>query len=364
MPPTEEEVRRAVARIEEPDVGRTLGELGLVRAVVVEAGRVQVGIALISPASPWGEHLRTQVTEAARGLGAGDVYVDVTHLSDDEQRGLRAALQGAAPPAPAEALARTRVIAVASGKGGVGKSAVAANLAVALVRRGHRTGLIDADVYGFSIPRMLGLERRPVIVDELLIPPRAFGVAVVSVAFFATDEQTPVIWRGPMLHKALAQFVTGVFWDRPDYLLVDMPPGTGDVALTMAQLLPASEIVVVTTPQPAAQKVAQRAAYMARKVSVTVTGVVENMSWYDPGDGTRQHLFGSGGGALLAEQLDVPLLGRLPLDPAIREGCDTGHPVVAADPGGEAARHLEALADALEEARPARRVTLPVISVR
>jgi ATP-binding protein involved in chromosome partitioning len=274
-------------------------------------------------------------------------------------------LQGGSPSTtPADIFSKSRVIAISSGKGGVGKSSVATNLAVALAQRGQRTALIDADVYGFSIPRMIGVDGRPLIIDELLVPPQAYGVAVISVAFFATDEQTPIIWRGPMLHKALHQFVTDVYWNRPDLVLIDMPPGTGDVALTMAQMLPATEVVVVTTPQPAAQKVAQRTAYMAKKVNLTVTGVIENMSWFTDPDGERHELFGSGGGELLAKQLGVPLLGRIPLDPALREGSDHGRPVVATAVGTEGARHIEAVADELLAHRPHRRVELPLISVR
>jgi ATP-binding protein involved in chromosome partitioning len=238
---------------------------------------------------------------------------------------------------------------------------VSANLAIVLAGRGKRVALIDADVYGFSIPRMMGIDRRPAILDSLVIPPRAHGVAVISVAFFAADEQTPIIWRGPMLHKALEQFIADVHWGDVEFLLVDMPPGTGDVALTMAQFLPNSEIVVVTTPQGAAQKVAQRAAYMARKVDLTVTGVIENMSWFTGDDGLRYELFGSGGGTLLAEQLGVPLLGQIPLVPALREGGDEGRPIVVTDPGSQASKAIQDIADRIVELRP-RRIPLPLIN--
>jgi ATP-binding protein involved in chromosome partitioning len=254
------------------------------------------------------------------------------------------------------------VVAVSSGKGGVGKSSLSTNLAISLVGRGQRVALIDADVYGFSIPRMIGITRRPVIVDGLLIPPRAHDVSVISVALFASDEQTPIIWRGPMLHKALQQFVTDVYWGAPDIVIIDMPPGTGDVALTMAQILPLSEVVVVTTPQPAAQKVAQRAAYMARKVNLAVSGVIENMSWFTANDGERYELFGSGGGEMLAQQLEVPLLGQVPLLPALREGSDTGQPIVTSEPDGEAAQAIGAVADNLLAATVRRR-GLPLLRV-
>jgi ATP-binding protein involved in chromosome partitioning len=249
--------------------------------------------------------------------------------------------------------ASARVLAIASGKGGVGKSSVTVNLAVALAARGLDVGLLDADVYGFSAPKMLGVTRPPVAIDDLLVPPTVHGVRCLSMGFFVADEQ-PVIWRGPMLHKALEQFLVDAYWGEPDFLLIDMPPGTGDVALSLGQYLPRTEIVVVTTPQPAAQRVAQRSAYAARRLKLAVRGVVENMSWFTAGDGTRYELFGSGGGAVLAGELDVPLLAQIPLVPAVREGADVGVPVRVADPRGEAAAAFDALAVQLEELGPAR----------
>jgi ATP-binding protein involved in chromosome partitioning len=238
----------------------------------------------------------------------------------------------------------TRVIAVSSGKGGVGKSSVTVNLAVALASAGHRVGLLDADVYGFSVPAMLGLAGGPGTSDGKVVPLQAFGIQVMSMGFFVEDDQ-PVIWRGPMLHKALEQFLVDVDWAAPDFLVVDMPPGTGDVALSMSQYLPASEVYVVTTPQPAAKRVAQRSAYMARKLNLPLRGVIENMSWFSGPDGARHEIFGHGGGAQLAEELGVPLLGQIPLVAAIREGGDAGRPVVAADPSSEAARELRQIAE-------------------
>ncbi len=358
----EARVLQRLATVADPDVGLPITELGMVRGIVATPRRVQVGIALVVPNSPLAERLRDDVTTAIRGLGVPDVYVDLIHFNDEDRQALRRKLQGERPSGAAEVFAATRVLAISSGKGGVGKSSVATNLAVALAARGKRVALIDADVYGFSIPRMIGIDRKPAIVDNLVIPPRAHGVAVVSVAFFATDEQTPIIWRGPMLHKALEQFISDVYWNEPEYLLVDMPPGTGDVALTMAQLVPSSEVVVVTTPQPAAQKVAQRSAYMARKVRLAITGVIENMSWFTGNDGVRYELFGAGGGELLAQQLEVPLLGRIPLVPALREGSDVGRPVVAAEPASEAAVAIDAIAERLLSV-PRRRLSLPVIRV-
>jgi ATP-binding protein involved in chromosome partitioning len=247
----------------------------------------------------------------------------------------------------------TRVVGISSGKGGVGKSSVAVNLAVALAARGRQVGLLDADVYGFSVPKMLGVTRQPVAVDDLLVPPVVHGVRCLSMGFFVSDEQ-PVIWRGPMLHKALEQFLVDAYWGEPDFLVVDMPPGTGDVALSLGQYLPRTEIVVVTTPQPAAQRVAQRSAYAARRLKLAVRGVVENMSWFTGDDGTRYELFGSGGGETLAVDLDVPLLGRVPFVPAIRQGADVGVPVTVADPRSEAAVAFDSLAEQLEELGPTR----------
>ena len=209
----------------------------------------------------------------------------------------------------ADPSSRTRVLLIASGKGGVGKSSVTANLSIALAQQGKRVAVVDADVWGFSIPRMLGVDRPPVLIDQMIVPPEAYGVTCISMGFFVEEEQ-PVIWRGPMLHKALEQFLTDVYWDEPDYLVVDLPPGTGDIALSLAQFLPRAEVYVVTTPQPAAQRVAQRAAFMAEKVKIEVKGVIENMSWFTGDDGRRYEIFGSGGGQELAERIDVPLLGR------------------------------------------------------
>jgi ATP-binding protein involved in chromosome partitioning len=228
------------------------------------------------------------------------------------------------------------VLLVASGKGGVGKSSVTTNLSVALARRGRRVSVVDADVWGFSIPRMLGVDRPPVIIDEMLVPPEANGVNCISMGFFAEEDQ-PVIWRGPMLHKALEQFLTDVFWDEPDFLVVDLPPGTGDISISLAGFLPRAEVYVVTTPQPAAQRVAQRAAFMAQKVNLEVRGVIENMSWFTGDDGKRYDIFGAGGGQDLADRLEVPLVGQVPLVRALRAGGDAGRPIVVEDPEGEAA---------------------------
>ena len=257
--------------------------------------------------------------------------------------GPRLGHEGGGPNPFATGASTARVIGVSSGKGGVGKSSVTVNLALALAGAGHSVGILDADVYGFSVPAMLGLAGEPQMLDGGVTPLVAHGVRVMSMGFFVPDDQ-PVIWRGPMLHKALEQFLVDVDWGNPDYLLVDMPPGTGDVALSMSQYLPASEVYVVTTPQAAARRVAQRSAYMARKLNLPLRGVIENMSWFSGPDGARYEIFGAGGGAQLAEELGVPLLGQIPLVPALRQGGDSGLPIVIADPASEAAAAFKAIA--------------------
>lgn len=266
----------------------------------------------------------------------------------------------------------TRVLAVASGKGGVGKSSVTTNLAVALAQRGASVAAVDADVWGFSMPRMLGIDQPPEVVDPesdesesarpQMIPPAAHGVSLISMGFFAREDQ-PVVWRGPMLHKALEQFLTDVQWGEPDFLIVDMPPGTGDVSLSIAQFLPRAEVVIVTTPQPAAQKVAQRAAFMAKKVNLAVVGVIENMSWFRGDDGKHYELFGAGGGQELADLLDVPLLGQVPLVPALREGGDDGHPIVVTDPESEASVAFASIAERIHVELAPKRIYRPTLRI-
>ena len=269
---------------------------------------------------------------------------------------------------PAKALpfaegSKTRVLGISSGKGGVGKSSVTVNLAIALAKRGSEVAVLDADVYGFSVPKMLGLDQRPVVLDDMIVPPVAHGVRCISMGFFAGEDQ-PVIWRGPMLHKALEQFLTDVYWGEPDYLLVDMPPGTGDVALSMAQFLPRAEVFVVTTPQPAAQRVAQRSALMAEKVHLSVAGVIENMSWFTGDDGTRYEIFGRGGGEALAEKLGVPLVGRVPLVSALREGGDVGAPITVTEPDSEASRAFDALAETVAVDLAPKRIYRKELTIR
>ena len=347
---TPSDLRIAVDAVVDPDLRRPLGDLGLVREVALQGTEAAVGILVPTPgwnAQPLGE----AIAMAARGLGATAVSVDVAMLDDAGRDALSARLREGRPPVPGGQGSKTRVVAVASGKGGVGKSSVAANTAVALARAGLDVAVVDADVWGYSIPRMLGIELPPQAVGSLIIPPSAHGVRAISMDFFVPTDEA-VVWRGPMLHKALEQFLGDVFWDEPDFLLVDMPPGTGDVAISMSQFLPRAQTLVVTTPQPTAQRVAKRAAGMAAKVNQEVVGVVENMSWFTGDDGKRYELFGSGGGAELAEELGVPLLGSVPLLPAMREGADHGVPVALAAPDSEAAQAFDAVAARLVELRP------------
>jgi ATP-binding protein involved in chromosome partitioning len=310
------------------------------------------------------------VTSALATLdGVTGVALDFTVMTDEEREELRARLQGnghghahshgqpqghaTGRPVPFnEPGSKTRLLLISSGKGGVGKSSVTTNLAVALAARGHSVGVVDADIYGFSIPRMLGADSEPIAIDQMLVPSEAWGVRCISIGYFVPEGQA-VIWRGPMLHKALEQFLADVFWDDPEFLLVDMPPGTGDIAISLSQYLPRGEVFVVTTPQPAAQKVARLSAAMAAKVNLTVRGVIENMSWFTGDDGTRYELFGSGGGADLAAELGVPLLAQLPLVPELRQGGDDGRPIAAVDPQSEAGAAFHALAERIAvELRP------------
>ncbi|MDE3064128.1 MAG: Mrp/NBP35 family ATP-binding protein [Acidobacteriota bacterium] len=353
MPPS---TRDALAAIVEPQIGRGLGELGFL-GVVDEVARTAE---LVLPVTEW-PHRGALEAEAARV--APGVTLRVRAMDEDERLALRNFLRGemAAPagghgaPAPRflERSSKTRVLGISSGKGGVGKSSVTVNLAVALAAAGRRVGLLDADVYGFSIPKMIGESSDPVVLGDLVIPTLVHGVRVVSMGYFVPDEQ-PVIWRGPMLHKAIEQLVTEAWWDEPDFLLVDMPPGTGDVALTLSEVVPRVEMYVVTTPQRAAQRVAQRSAYAARKLKLAVRGVIENMSWFTGDDGARYEIFGSGGGAQLARELGVPLLAQVPLDPRLREGGDVGAPLVVSDPDAEASRAFADLAASVIAQGPSR----------
>ncbi len=368
---TETDVIEALRPVEDPELNLSMVDLGMVKHVDISGENVAVTVALTVPGCPLRAEITNRVNAALMPLeGVGHVDVDMTVMSDEERAQVRRRMEearsvpdGAAgrrlgheegrPNPFMSAGSRTRVLGISSGKGGVGKSSVTVNLAVALALDGHEVGVLDADVYGFSVPKMLGIDRDPVMIEEMVLPPSAYGVKAISIGFFVGEDQ-PVMWRGPMLHKALEQFLVDVFWGDLDYLLVDMPPGTGDVALSMAQYLPRSEMFVVTTPQPAAQRVAQRTAYMARKVNLPLRGVIENMSWFTADDGTRYEIFGRGGGTELAEALGVPLLGRVPLVPALREGGDVGLPVTLSEPNGEAAQAFMAMASEVARMGPAR----------
>ncbi|MHB8293294.1 MAG: Mrp/NBP35 family ATP-binding protein [Acidimicrobiales bacterium] len=366
----EGEARRALGAVLDPEMRRELSELDMVESLRLRRHKAQVVLRLPVGNYPKREELTAAVSEALRSLDEiAEVSVDFVAMSPDHVAALRRALQpgaGAAGPAAAPLGheqgrpnqfmgpgSKTRVIGVTSGKGGVGKSSVTVNVAVALSRLGHDVGILDADVYGFSVPKMIGITYPPMVVDEIMVPPVAYGLRCVSMGFFVSDEQ-PVIWRGPMLHKALEQFLVDMSWGRLDYLLVDMPPGTGDVALSMSQYLPRTEVFVVTTPQPAAQRVAQRSAYMAKKVNLPLRGVIENMSFFTGDDGKRYEIFGSGGGELLARELEVPLIGKVPLVTALREGGDEGVPVTISSPTSEVALAFESIAKRIETLGPAR----------
>jgi ATP-binding protein involved in chromosome partitioning len=349
----------ALQPVEDPELHLSIVDLQMVKSVTAGADFVRVTVAMPSPEYPLRSELRDRVAAAVGAVAEGaSVAIDLAVMSEAEQKALVGRLQ---PPGAAGEkqnpflTARTRVLAVASGKGGVGKSSVTTNLSIALAQAGYSVAAVDADVWGFSMPRMLGIDRPPVVIDTLIIPPSAHGVKLVSMGFFAREDQ-PVIWRGPMLHKALEQFLTDVWWGEPDFLVVDMPPGTGDVSLSMAQFIPRAEVVVVTTPQPAAQKVAQRSAYMAQKVNLTVTGVIENMSWFRGDDGKAYELFGAGGGQELADALGVPLLGQVPLVSALREGGDVGRPITAVDPEHEVSKTFTEIARRLYEDLAPKRV--------
>jgi ATP-binding protein involved in chromosome partitioning len=341
----------AVSAVVDLDLRRPIGDLGMVREAEVDGATARVGITVPSP--HWhAEPLGRGIADAAKALeGVEDVAVDVAVMTPDAAEELGERLRAERPIPVGGQGSRTRVLVVASGKGGVGKSSVTANTAVALARLGHDVGVIDADVWGYSIPRMLGVEHPPHALGGLIVPPSRHGVRAISMDFFVAQDQA-VVWRGPMLHKALEQFLGDVWWDEPEFLFIDMPPGTGDVAISVSQFVPRAQAIVVTTPQITAQRVAKRAAAMSEKVNQDVLGVVENMSWFTGDDGTRYEIFGSGGAQELSEELGVPVLGQVPLVTAIREGADRGEPAAIAAPGSEAAEAFDTIAERILELRP------------
>jgi ATP-binding protein involved in chromosome partitioning len=364
---SQEQIIEALRPVQDPELRRSIVELGMVKDVAIDGDNVKVTVALTIAGCPLRAELTTRVTEAAVGAGASAVDVEFTVMTDEERAKVSELMNGAghgshaghsheghshdaapARPLPFREGSRTRIIGVNSGKGGVGKSSVTVNLALALKQLGHDVAVLDADVYGFSVPAMLGVDSPPTIIDQMMVPPEAHGIRCISMGFFI-DEDQAVIWRGPMLHKALNQFLTDVYWDEPDFLIVDMPPGTGDVSLSMAQYLPRAEIYVVTTPQAAAQRVAQRTAAMAKKLNLPVRGVIENMSWFTGDDGKRYELFGAGGGQLLADDIGAPLLAQIPFVAALREGGDDGLPITVAEPDSEASQAFRALAERVVE---------------
>jgi ATP-binding protein involved in chromosome partitioning len=367
-------LEESVAGVVDPVIGLPLGETGMIRSVGTRRHRAEVEVAV--PADDWpglSELVAAVESAALAADGVREASVVAVTMDEDERNALRIALRrrmqgdtddggghdhgghGHDTPTPAflQSGSKTRIIGVSSGKGGVGKSSVTVNLAISLVRAGHTAAILDADVYGFSVPKMLGGDQDPVIIGDTVVPTAVHGVRCLSMGYFVPEDQ-PVIWRGPMLHKAIEQFMGDAYWGEPDFMLVDMPPGTGDVTLSLAQVMPRAEVIVVTTPQAAAQRVAQRSAFAARKLKLSVRGVIENMSWFTGDDGTRYELFGRGGGAQLAGDLGVPLIGQIPLVPELREGGDTGRPITVTDPDCEASLAFSAVAKHLVAIGPAR----------
>jgi ATP-binding protein involved in chromosome partitioning len=394
MPSTDtdagEQVRAAIVDVLEPLLRVPVGELGLVQGVAVDGSTAVIAVAEPLPDRGHWAELEAAIREAALAVeGIERVDVDMRLMDEEELPEVARVLKGEPPPNPLAVLdqtavaqsgdghshqephhrtnpftsSRTRILAIASGKGGVGKSSVTTNLSIALAQRGKRVAVVDADVYGFSLPRMLGVDHPPDLIDDVLVPPAIHGVTAISMGFF-TREDEAIVWRGPMLHKALEQFLTDVHWADPDYLVIDLPPGTGDVSLSISQFLPRAEFVIVTTPQLAAQKVAQRAGAMAEKVNLEVAGVIENMSWFLGDDGTRYELFGAGGGEQLAHQLGVPLLGQIPLVPALREGGDAGSPIIVAAPDDEASQVFRSIAERLDTELAPTRITHPELRIQ
>jgi ATP-binding protein involved in chromosome partitioning len=361
MEPSREQLTEALGRVIDPELKRPITELDMVREANVANGHVAVTIALTVAGCPLRDSFERQVREHVLPLpGVESVSLAFDVMSPDERAALTKKLRGGVEPRSKGLSldASTRVLAVASGKGGVGKSTLSANLAAAFERLGHRTGILDADVYGHSIPHMLGIHQRPVLVDRMIVPPVRGELKLMSIGFFL-DDNAPVMWRGPMLHKALEQFLSDVHWGELDTLVVDMPPGTGDVSISLGQLLPRAEVLVVTTPQPAAQQVAVRAAQMAQKTGMRLVGAIENMSFLT---GSGEELFGSGGGQRLADELGIRLLGQVPLDPALREAADRGEPLVWSDPEADAAQAIMRIAETVAEARRPAFRPLPVLS--
>ena len=355
--PSEDQVRQALATVNDPDVGRPITELGMVRDVSVEGDVVNVHVLLTVPGCPMKDRIEREVRAAVEPLeGVRQLNLGISAMSEQQRGEFAAKVRGnSAPAGPggqpvipfASMDSTTKVLAIASGKGGVGKSSLTANLAVALAGEGHKVGVLDADIWGYSIPRMMGVQGRPVAFENMVMPLQAHGCKVISIGFFI-DTERPVIWRGPMLHRALQQFLADVHWGDLDFLLCDLPPGTGDIAISLAQMLPNADMLVVTTPQQAAQRVALRAGQTTAQTGMKVAGVIENMATFvAPDTGKEYRIFGEGGGILLAEELDTKLLGSIPIDPRLREGADAGIPLVVSHPDAPASVRITEIARGL-----------------
>jgi ATP-binding protein involved in chromosome partitioning len=366
---TEDQVRQALRGVMDPEIGRPIEDLGMLRGIQIEeGGLVRVHVLITIEGCPLKDRITSDVTAALAPIkGVENVEVALAPMSEEQRASLVATLRGgAAQPQQQKTFftgSDTTVIAVASGKGGVGKSSVTVNLACALAADGHRVGVLDADVWGFSVPRMMGVTGKPVGFNDMILPLESHGVKVISMGFFVPEE-TPVIWRGPMLHKAIEQFLGDVYWGELDFLLCDLPPGTGDVSISLASFLPGATMLVVTTPQEAARKVAERAGKMAERTNLRPIGVIENMSWFVcPHCGERELIFGTGGGEEAAETLGVRLLAQVPLVSELRDGGDRGKPIVVSDPDGPASVALRDAARRIaQETRSKVRKPLPLMA--
>jgi ATP-binding protein involved in chromosome partitioning len=353
---TEAQVREALRSVLDPEIGRPIEDIGMLRGIAIEGDAVRVDVLITIEGCPLKDRITSDVTAAVKPLdGVERVTVDLSPMSQEQRETLVQQLRGGSATAPQQQSkisfpTSTSIVAIASGKGGVGKSSVTVNLACALAAEGHRVGVLDADVWGFSIPRMLGVQGKPVGFNDMILPLEGHGVKVISMGFFVPEE-TPVIWRGPMLHKAIEQFLGDVYWGDLDFLLCDLPPGTGDVSISLASFIPGASMLVVTTPQEAARKVAERAGKMAERTNLRPIGVIENMSYYlCPHCGERDDIFGTGGGQEAADTLGVPLMAQVPLLPALRAGGDSGSPIVVTDPDAPASVALRESAHAVARA--------------
>jgi ATP-binding protein involved in chromosome partitioning len=352
---TEAQVREALRSVMDPEIGRPIEDIGMLRGISIEGDTVRVDVLITIEGCPLKDRITNDVTAAVTPLeGVARVAVDLSPMTQEQRAALVQQLRGGNAAAPQQSKISfppsTAIVAIASGKGGVGKSSVTVNLACALAAEGHRVGVLDADVWGFSVPRMLGVQGKPVGFNDMILPLEGHGVKVISMGFFVPEE-TPVIWRGPMLHKAIEQFLGDVYWGDLDFLLCDLPPGTGDVSISLASFIPGASMLVVTTPQEAARKVAERAGKMAERTNLRPIGVIENMSYYVcPHCGERDDIFGTGGGQEAADTLGVPLMAQVPLVPALRAGGDSGAPIVVTDPDAPASVALRKSAHAVARA--------------